>query len=284
MSNTVRVPGLRGRLPVKPAGERFAIGYLSDYLREPLPAPAYPVDVTGGIGDQDWGMLGNGPDPTCTTYPNGVGDCTFAGRQHYKMAKAADYRETEQWETSNALVAEYLAYDDGQDNGAVIADLLLAWYKAGKILAFAPVDHTDPAAIDSAMQAFRGAYCGVDLTDDANDLFSQGQPWTIANGEQPDPSEGHCIVKVKADGREPRRVRDLGCPPGRRPANGRAPALRKPGWSSRPKMRPPRSTCPRCSPTLTRSVAPAATRHRSRHPRLSRCPCRRPRRNRLPCQ
>ena len=67
--------GLRSGL----AGERFAIGYLSDYLREPLPAPAYPVDVTGGIGDQGWGMLGNGPDPTCTTYPNGVGDCTFAG-------------------------------------------------------------------------------------------------------------------------------------------------------------------------------------------------------------
>ncbi len=202
MSNPVRVPGLRGRLPVKPVGERFAIGYLSDYLHEPLPAPAYPVDVTGGIGDQDWGMLGNGPDPTCTTYPDGVGDCTFAGRQHYKMAKAANYRETEQWETSDALVAEYLTYDNGQDNGAVIADLLLSWYQAGKIKAFAPVDHTDPAAVDSAMGAFRGVYVGVNLTDDANDLFSEGQPWTVANGEQPDPNEGHCILKVRADGQD----------------------------------------------------------------------------------
>ena len=118
------------------------------------------------------------------------------------MAKAAHYSETEQWETSDALVAEYLAYDNGQDNGAVIADLLLSWYQAGKIKAFAPVDHTDPAAIDSAMQAFKGVYCGVDLTDDANHLFSEGQPWTVANGEQPDPNEGHCVVKVKADGRE----------------------------------------------------------------------------------
>ena len=50
------------------------------------------------------------------------------------------------------------------------------------------------------MQAFHGAYVGVDLTDDADDLFQQGEPWTLAHGEQPDPDDGHCIVKVTADG------------------------------------------------------------------------------------
>ena len=79
MTTPVRVPGLRGRLPVKPVGERFAIGYLSDYLSEPLPAPSYPVDVTGGISDQDWGMLGNGPDPTCTTLPGRRGGLHVRG-------------------------------------------------------------------------------------------------------------------------------------------------------------------------------------------------------------
>ena len=193
-----RTAGLRGRLPVKPEGERFALGYLHQYLGQPLPAPSYPVDVSGGI--TAWGMLGNGPDPTCTTHPDGVGDCTFAGREHAKRAKAAAGQEAEQWETSDSLVAEYLAYDHGQDVGANIADLLLAWYQAGKILAFAPVVHTDPAAVDAAMQAFHGAYCGVDLTDDADQLFEEGQAWTVANGEQPDPADGHCIVKVKAEG------------------------------------------------------------------------------------
>ena len=77
-------------------------------------------------------MLGNGPDPTCTTYPDGVGDCTFAGREHARRAKAAAAKLTETWETSDQLVAEYLAYDNGQDDGAVIADLLLSWYQAGK--------------------------------------------------------------------------------------------------------------------------------------------------------
>lgn len=33
---------------------------------------------------------------------------------------------------------------------------------------------------------------------DADDLFEQQQPWTTANGEQPDTSEGHCVVKVYA--------------------------------------------------------------------------------------
>jgi hypothetical protein len=194
----MRTAGRRGRLPVKPPAERFALRYLSGYLRAPLPAAVYPVDVSGGI--TDWGMLGNGPDPTCTMFPNGVGDCTFVGRQHYKMAKAAAGAEIKRWENSNELVAEYLSYNHGRDQGAQIADLLLYWYKADIILAFAPVDHTDPAAVDAAMAAFHGAYVGVNLTDDADSFFEQGLPWTTTGGEKPDPSDGHCVVKVAADG------------------------------------------------------------------------------------
>lgn len=195
-----RTAGRRGRLPVKPPQERFPLQYLGGYLRAELPAPVYPLDVSHGI--TDWGMLGNGPDPACTAHPKGVGDCTFAGRQHYRMAKAAAGNLTETWESSNDLVAEYLKYDHGRDEGAVIADLLLSWYKAGAILAFAPVDHTKPAEVDAAMAAFHGAYVGVNLTDDADQLFEQHKPWSTAQGQRPDPSEGHCIVKVAADGKD----------------------------------------------------------------------------------
>jgi hypothetical protein len=72
------------------------------------------------------------------------------------MTKAAAGGEPMPDETSDQLVDEYLAYDHGQDVGANIADLLLFWYRTGKILAFAPVDHTDPAAVDAAVQAFHG--------------------------------------------------------------------------------------------------------------------------------
>ena len=197
---SVRTPGKRGRLPAKTGSDKLAIGWVHEYMTQPLPAPVYPVDVSGGIGPEAWGMCGNGPDPTCTTHPNGVGDCTFAGRFHLEMSTAAAGHEPMPAETSNELVAEYLLYDHGQDVGANIADLLLFWYQAGKILAFAPVDHTDPAACDSAMAAFHGLYVGVDLTDDADQLFEQGEPWTLANSEQPDDSDGHCIVKVGAEG------------------------------------------------------------------------------------
>ena len=198
---TERTAGLRGRLPVKPQGERFPIKYLGEYVTTPLPPPAYPVDVSGGL--TDWRMLGNGPDPSVPEHPDGVGDCTFAARQHLRIAKAVMEKYLEPWESAADLVAEYFAYDNGQDVGANIADLLLYWYKAGTILAFAPVDHTDPAAVDAAMAAFHGAYCGVSLTDNADALFQQGEPWNLADGQAPDPSAGHCIIKVGALGDAP---------------------------------------------------------------------------------
>ena len=194
-----RTPGLRGRLPKHPPERRYALKYLHEYAHATLPGPSYPVDVTEGV--TDWQMLGNGPDDTCTTHPNGVGDCTFAGRQHYRMAKAARAQKAEKWESSDELVAEYLAYNHGQDDGANIADLLLSWYQSGKIIAFAPVDHTNAAQIDSALGLFTGVYMGVCLTDDADDLFGRGLPWTVAQGQRPNPDEGHCILKVGADGR-----------------------------------------------------------------------------------
>jgi hypothetical protein len=197
LTTPARTAGKRGKLPAR----HLALRFIHDYAVATLAAPRYPVDVTGGIGADSWQMLANGPDPTCTTHPDGVSDCGYAGRQHNKMSKAACYGETEQWETSDELVAEYLEYDGGQDNGVVLADVLLAWFKSGKIRGFAPVNHHDPAAVDSAMQEFKGVICGVNLTDDADQLFSEGQPWTVAGRQQPDPAEGHVIVKVKADGR-----------------------------------------------------------------------------------
>jgi hypothetical protein len=118
------------------------------------------------------------------------------------MAKAAAAGLIEAWETTDQLVTEYLAYDRGVDQGANIAEVLMSWFLAGKIRAFAPVDHSDPVSCDTVMAAFHGLYVGVDLTDAANSQFEAGQAWTVANGERPDPSDGHCIVKIKADGQQ----------------------------------------------------------------------------------
>ena len=80
---SVRTAGRRGRLPAKTGSDKLAIGWVHSYLTQPLPAPVYPVDVSGGI--TDWLMLRQRTRPDlCRSIPNGVGDCTFAGRQHYR--------------------------------------------------------------------------------------------------------------------------------------------------------------------------------------------------------
>jgi hypothetical protein len=171
---------------------------IKGYVRAtPAKAPHYPVNVSGGI--VDWGMLGNGPDPMLTV--NGgqpVGDCTYAGRQHVKMAKAAAGHLSEAWETSNQLVTEYLAHNGGQDTGDNISDLLLHWYQIGRILGYGALDHTNKIEVDWSCQTFHGVYAGVSLTDDADQRFENHQVWDISPDNQPDPSQGHCIVKVKA--------------------------------------------------------------------------------------
>ena len=174
-----RIAGMRGRIK----GDSTGFPHIKSYLTTSH-TPTYPVDETSG--QTDWGMLAN----------DQYGICTFAGREHYKMAKAFFYKLTEVWETVQALVAEYFAYDNGQDIGANIPDLLVSWYQAGKILAFGKLDHTNRLEVDWGVQTFHGVYCGVDLTDDADQLFNSHQPWTVGQGQTPNPNDGHCVIKI----------------------------------------------------------------------------------------
>ena len=77
MTTPARVAGLRGKLPAKAPEDSLPLGFIHEYTG-PLPAPQYPIDVSGGIASCL--MLGNGPDPACTTHPDGVGDCGYAAR------------------------------------------------------------------------------------------------------------------------------------------------------------------------------------------------------------
>ena len=53
------------------------------------------------------------PGPHRATHPNGVGDCTFAGRHHNQQAKAPAGHEPMPAETADELVAEYFTYNHG---------------------------------------------------------------------------------------------------------------------------------------------------------------------------
>jgi hypothetical protein len=172
-----------GRLPQLQGADRLSIKWAHEYLALPIPEPRYPIEVAPHV--KTWGMLGN------DTY----GDCGVAGRYHYEMATGAPLFPDEM------AVNDYLDYVGGpqNDNGVVLASYLLWAFKRGEILGFAPVNLREQARADSLMQIFHGLYVGVALTDDAQALFQRGI-WTVANGERPDPSLGHCILKIASDG------------------------------------------------------------------------------------
>lgn len=187
--------GLRGYRPQRQGTDRFPLRWAHEYAGAAL--PAYPIDVTAGTGiaDDAWEMFGNGPDPKVTVDSQfvdptrGCGDCGPCGYAHDCMIAGAR-------PTANDVVNLYFQYDGGQDQGVVIADFLLWLYRQGLIAGFAPVDLSQ---IDATMARFqRGIILGVNLTHDADQRFNDKQPWTVGQGQQPDPNDGHVILQVRS--------------------------------------------------------------------------------------
>jgi hypothetical protein len=188
---TERIAGLQGRLHVKPVGERLNIAFAHQYLTAPLPTPTYPIDVTESISD--FGMLAN----------DVYGDCGPAAEVHAEMTTAKAAGTTSPPPDSPLALQRYEAFTGSSTPpgpGVNLADYLKWCFDQKYIKAFAPVDYTDRATCDGLMEVGFGLYVGVNLTDDAEQLFNAGEPWTVANGEQPNPNDGHCILKVKSTG------------------------------------------------------------------------------------
>ena len=169
-----RSAGKRGRLAVKPDGEKYAIQWAHTYLAV-LPAPTFPIDVSKGI--TAWDMLGN------DTY----GDCGPAAYGHETMLSGGV-------PTTAEIEQLYLTYTGGQDVGVNLADFLLWLFQQGKIEGFAPVESGTEFQVMDGLK--RGIYIGVNLTDADMGNFNNGLPWVAGT---PDPNEGHCVLVVKAD-------------------------------------------------------------------------------------
>lgn len=172
--------GKLGRLPNDPAKPR---------LRLTLGTPA--------SGSADWLSR----VPSYPMYGNDrIGDCTCAAAGHMLQAWTA-YASTEVTVPDDAVLTAYEAvsgYDPAtgaNDNGAVMQDVLGYWRKTGiddhKILAFAQIDHTSPAQVRTAIEAFGGLYVGVNFPASAMQQFDQHQPWTVVAGSQIE--GGHAI-------------------------------------------------------------------------------------------
>lgn len=199
MSNASRIPGKRGKRPARHE-PTLALSRFERVMKVASPPPS--GDVSGGI--VDWGMLGN----------DQYGDCGVAAKCHLEMLQSVvdgasgTYDPGYGVHTDASAIAEYFAYGAAQGEGTnadegVELSTYLGWlYSRGKIDAYAELDVSSPGAADRVHQAmidFGGVLVGVNLTDDAEQLFSAGQPWTTANGESPDAQEGHAIALVKYD-------------------------------------------------------------------------------------
>ena len=182
-----RKAGLRGKLEPK----SFGLKYVHEYGLESDKGFPESLDVTRGI--TDWGMLGNGPDPTLTVHGGQpVGDCVVAGTVHNRMSKLSSYHEP----TSDEVVQSYLDFTGGVDSGINMADWFKHLFDTGQIKGFAPVDFSSRMNLESAMAEFDGVLLGVQLPADADQQFEEGLPWTFDNSPT---AGGHCVVLVKYD-------------------------------------------------------------------------------------
>jgi len=188
MTMTDRIVGKLGKLaPKRPEGLRM----LAFYQSNPLPVAPDKVNVPSV---SDWGMLAN----------DKYGDCTFAGIVHARMANAAALELTETFPTDEEVVAAYLAYTNGQDCGAVEAELLKYWQNndlfGSKLAAFAPTDHADFDELKSVIASYGLIYIGVRLPVTFQQQFVSGQPWDLTGTPADQQIEGgHCVILVGYD-------------------------------------------------------------------------------------
>jgi hypothetical protein len=175
-----------------PARHIDGLAMIHEYLTAPLPPGPLVYPAPSVVR---WLMYGN----------DQVGDCTWAGILHARMAAAARLGEVETWPADQTVIAAYLAYNGGQDVGCCEADLL-TYYQRNFILGdrcvgFAPVDIADQTTVKAAIALFGCAYIGVQLPDSVLPV-SAGvlPPWTVvpdgSAANAPNPANGHCVIIV----------------------------------------------------------------------------------------
>jgi hypothetical protein len=161
---------------------------------ERLPTP--PSRFGFGTTLADWGMLGNGPDPTVQPGFAGAGDCVFAGADHETMLWNAEAGHPVTFEGANAIadysaVTGYIVGDESTDNGTQVRTAL-GYRRATGVVDLAGVRHTigayvslEPGNWEELMQA---AYVllvvgiGIEFPGSAMDQFDAGQIWSVVPG------------------------------------------------------------------------------------------------------
>jgi len=206
--NELRIPGKRGRSQASHAPELLLHNFRG---RVETTAPS-SHDAAPGL--KNVGMLGNDQE----------GDCGPAGVEHGRIVKGS----TAATGTGNPVLPTgftapttahtlswYHAYNiwmgNAPDSGVDNLTMLTYLFKITEgvvptasgddiqLWAFCEIDVTSPNEWKQAVCDFGGLLLGCSLTDNAENEFSAGQPWTITSREQPDPQMGHDIYLTAYD-------------------------------------------------------------------------------------
>jgi hypothetical protein len=162
---------------------------LTFYAAGPLPKAPASLAVPSVAA---WGMLGN----------NQYGDCGVAGLEHVFMAAAADTDVTGTFATDQQAISYYLTYTGGQDDGVVLSQYLAyvrqKGYYGQTLTAYAPVGVHDVPTLQTATWMYDATYTGIEVTEQMQTDFSNGQPWTMQSLDSPTLG-GHCVPIVGYD-------------------------------------------------------------------------------------
>ena len=184
---------------------RYKLGKLAPKLDErtlkfksyfaQLPPLPTSVDWTGKV--PNWLMLGN----------DQYGDCTCASMGHLEMLWTSQ-TSTEYIPTDTETLAAYTNIsgfnpaDPNTDNGAAELDVLNYWRKTGfgsrpPILGYMSIHPSEIQHVKASIALFGGCYIGIQVPSNAQDAFSNGQPWTDTTCN--DIEGGHAIPLVGYD-------------------------------------------------------------------------------------
>jgi len=206
----------KGALPPDP---RVLIPRLEDYidvtaLTTGLPPAPGPVDRESKV--KAWPMYANGPDSSAPPViaSTGVGDCTCAGIAHFLAAVTAFSGDVPGGVmfSDDAVLAMYEAVGGYQlgnaatDNGCMLQAVCQHMVTTGlpdlggkvhKLAGYFEIGgYTNLELLKQVANTFGGVYLGVAVSDEADQQFSEGLPWTLPTAAANVGPAGidHCVV------------------------------------------------------------------------------------------
>jgi hypothetical protein len=199
-----------GKLPPSPDHRDL----LFESYANPRFAPP-PVDTGDLRKVADWGMLGNGPDPSVAPGFGGAGDCVFAGADHESMLWMTEGGSAiDGLFTGKTAIADYSAVtgydpaDPSTDRGTMVRDALKYRRKTGivdmrsgrhKLSAFVALEPGNTTQVKEAIHVFDAVGIGFRFPDSAMAQFDAGKPWRVVAGAQVE--GGHYVPLIGYDER-----------------------------------------------------------------------------------